>query len=59
MKYKYIILIILLILIFSYSLYYLIDNKLINIESFQNKELDHNSNYKLDKNIIFNIINQN
>lgn len=59
MKYKYIILIILLILIFSYSLYYLIDNKLINIESFQNKELDHNINYKLDKNIIFNIINQN
>lgn len=57
-KYKYIVFIILLILVILTTLYYLYQNKYINLEFFSNNH-EINNIYRLDKNIILKLINQN
>lgn len=59
MKYKNIILIILLILIILTSFYFLKDKFYINFEFFENKNEFTDNTYTLDKNIILKLINQN
>ena len=59
MKYKYIILVVLLVFISLFSYYYL-NNKNQNVtESFSDIENIQNINYTLDRNIILKLINQN
>ena len=59
MKYKYIILIVLLVFISLFSYFYL-NNKNQNVtESYTDIENIENINYTLDRNIILKLINQN
>ena len=58
MKYKYVILIILLIFISIFSYFYLNKNNTI-ITSIDNNEKIYYNNYTLDKSIILKLINQN
>ena len=57
-KYKYIVFSILLILVIVTTLYYLYKNKYFNLEFFSNNH-ETNNIYRLDKNIILKLINQN
>ena len=57
-KYKYIVFSILLILVIVTTLYYLYKNKYFNLEFFSNNH-ETNNIYRLDKNIIIKLINQN
>ena len=59
MKYKYIILIVLLVFISLFSYFYLNNKNQNVIESFSDIENIQNINYTLDRNIILKLINQN
>ena len=69
MKYKYILLIVLLILVIFSTLYYLYNQKYLSIEYFNNNNFNNCDNefinnqndniYILDKSIIHKLINQN
>ena len=59
MKYKYILLIVLLVFISLFSYYYLNNKNQYITEPYSDIEKIQNINYTLDKNIILKLINQN
>lgn len=59
MKYKYIILVVLLVFISLFSYYYLNNKNQYITESYSDIENIQNIKYTLDRNIILKLINQN
>ena len=59
MKYKYIILVVLLVFISLFSYFYLNNKNQYITESYSDIENIQNINYTLDRNIILKLINQN